>query len=134
MRRTPLLFFGLAVASEMAHAHGEAVIFASLLWIGLFGGVLAGALSAIGALPRFGASHWFLLYLALLAVAGAAVLQSLEVIPYAMGYGAFFGVIPFFVLFHVARYAATTVRAYRSARTVHIHKRLQSPKHSQDHT
>jgi hypothetical protein len=115
MRRPNLLVASLLLVSPAAHAHGEAVVFALLLWVGVFGGVIAGALEAVNPWRKLGPGWWFAIYLVALAVFGSIAAGSLEAAPYAVGYGAFLGVVPFMILFFLSRFLATAIRSYRSS-------------------
>jgi peptidoglycan/LPS O-acetylase OafA/YrhL len=116
MRPPIFLALLLTAASAFAQGHGQAVIFALLLWVGLFGGIAAGALEALNPWRKLGPGWWFVIYLSLLALCASVAASSLEAIPYALGYGAFFGVVPFMLLFFLSRYMANTIRSYRSSR------------------
>ena len=116
MRHPGLLVPLMLAASTSAHAHGEAVVFALLLWIGLFGGMVAGALEALNPWHKLGPGWWFAIYLGVLALCASIAARSLEAIPYAIGYGAFLGVVPFMLLFFLSRFVASTIRSYRSSR------------------
>jgi hypothetical protein len=116
MSRSSVLAALLMTASSSAHAHGEAVVFALLLWVGLFGGVVAGALEELNPWRKLGLGWWFAVYLAILALGAGIAAQSLEAIPYAIGYGAFLGVLPFTLLFFLSRFMASTIRSYRAGR------------------
>jgi hypothetical protein len=120
MRHPIFVALLLVAASTPAQAHGEAVIFALLLWVGLFGGVAAGALEALNPWRKLGPGLWFAIYLCILAVCAGIAARSLEAIPYAVGYGAFFGVIPFMLLFFLSRFLANTIRSYRCSRSSNV--------------
>jgi hypothetical protein len=87
--------------------------FAALI-AGLMGGAVAGYRTDNA--PRFATT--FLVYLGLLAAVSATWVQSMEILPLTLAYGAVTGIVPFASAFFGVRYLLRSIRGRKhSSRT-----------------
>ena len=113
-RHLAVLF--LLLLSNLANAHGEAMILGMLLYFGLGGGMVGGILVVATHRDELSFAWPFAWFLAVLCVVAAVWASSVEIVPYAIAYASFASVLPFVLTFYATRYLAVRVRQYFRSR------------------
>ncbi|WP_133155285.1 MULTISPECIES: hypothetical protein [Roseateles] len=100
-----------------AYAHSEAVVLGVLVYFGLGGGLVAGPIAVVAKRAKLSFAWPFAAFLGILSVFAAVWSRSIEVIPYAIAYGAFVSVLPFVISYYLSRFVAQRINQAISARS-----------------
>ena len=103
-------------ARPAAQAHSEAIVLVPLLYFGVAGGLLSATAVVLLKREQLSFAWPFAISLAFLALAAGVWARSIEIIPYAIGFGAFASVLPFVLSYYGGRFLALRASKFLGSR------------------